>query len=242
MRRTEHYAGFLTSSAKLTLVLGPQPSATVDTEGDDGDENDEAGPSTSTIPQPPPQPQFFIEAWICTICGFSNPPSANEGKPKCQLCGMLRQDLPVSSRPVLVAPVPVAATPRQHDPGLSKSLPDSPSILSANPGPSLSGTSAAIDGSIACPRCTFLNHATMRICEMCSTPLPQAQGSRFAPSRIQASAPTSSAVSRASTPGIPDSIKISFRKGGDKAFYVSLKKALQGKAWETVVSVSRASQ
>ena len=113
--------------------------------------------------------------------------------------------------------------------------------------------------AVACSVCTFLNHPYLRECEMCGTPLPplpSAEGStrsisdtlnssmnspgagslhvtsKSAPS----SRPVSPAPSEARTLVEVDEkeryIKLSFRKGGDKAFYASLKTALQQKEWE----------
>lgn len=217
IRQTDYYAGFLKSSAKVTLVLG-----VAETEGE-GDAGEDVAP---------PQPTFFIEAWICPICSYSNPPSANEGKPKCHLCGVTRDVQATPARPILAAPIPLRAS----ESGISQSLPSSP--IAANfPGPSSSAVPPADNQEIPCPACTFLNHPSMRLCEMCSTPLrvrPRSPPPRPSTSQAgQASVPES----RATTPA-PESMKISFRKGGDKAFYAALKRTLQGKAWETKVGAN----
>ncbi|KAG8943118.1 hypothetical protein FRC04_003198 [Tulasnella sp. 424] len=258
VRHTEFYTGFLSSSSKVTLVLGPPG----DSGGGDDDEPapESTSPATSatTVTQPTTtstsasgqqsSTRFFIEAWICPICSFSNPPSANEGRPKCQLCGVTRDPAAVpAARPAVPQPVLLAPTPIR--PLSAMNVQDSPnSPVDAQP-------SATVNegGSVACPACTFLNHVSMRLCEMCSTPLraPRQQQSTATSSRAEAatgptgdsartsgggsdpSTSTYGAVSRATTPA-PGSevIKISFRKGGDKVWYAVLKKTLLGKAWE----------
>lgn len=86
----------------------------------------------------------------------------------------------------------------------------------------------------------------MRSCEMCSTPLPRlTSASQLGQSTTTKSAP-------ATRPGSPyvaavgedneddadparNMMKLSFRKGGDKAFYAVLKRSLMGKAWEVLI-------
>ncbi|KAG8900824.1 hypothetical protein FRB99_005747 [Tulasnella sp. 403] len=239
VRQTDSYAGFLTSSPKISLAFGTSSTASGDrssltlSEGEsetlvDGSDSGHGPPS------------MFTEAWVCPICSFSNPPSAKEGQPKCQLCGVTRDPaaVPASSQRPILAPVPLPSTSRPQDFGLSKSFPSSPANLSdAHPPPFLRRTPPA-EQSLACPTCTFINHPSMRLCEMCSTPLrarPMAPGQQ---SLVEAQDSTwrlrteSAPASRARTPG-PEIMKISFRKGGDKAFYTALKRTLQEKAWES---------
>ncbi|KAG8920699.1 hypothetical protein FRC00_009640 [Tulasnella sp. 408] len=249
VRQTEFYAGFLKSSSKVTLFLGPPG----DSSGDDDDERtaEAAAPtaSTATTTQPTTtasasgqqaSTRFFIEAWICPICSFSNPPSANEGRPKCQLCGVTRDPAAVpAARPAI--PQPLFAPTPARPPSASALQYDTPS----SPVDSEPAALANDEGGIVCGACTFLNHPSMRICEMCSTPLrvPRQQRSTTTlrksgtvgdSSRTSGGAdPVSGAASRATTPA-PGSevIKISFRKGGEKPWYAALKKTLMGKAWE----------
>lgn len=88
---------------------------------------------------------------------------------------------------------------------------------------------------ITCPRCTFHNHPGMRICEICSAPLP-------VPSLVQRLAIDDS-IARSASPG-PEisgltldedhellSVKFSFRNGGDRVFYERLKNAMIQRKW-----------
>ncbi|KAI0277813.1 EAP30/Vps36 family-domain-containing protein [Russula aff. rugulosa BPL654] len=76
---------------------------------------------------------------------------------------------------------------------------------------------------IGCPACTFLNHPSRAECEICGTTLP----------------PVASVSSRAETPrpeGAGDDstiVRLSFRRGGDKALYAALKRSTLGRAWQT---------
>ena len=96
------------------------------------------------------------------------------------------------------------------------------------------GLPGSANGFITCPRCTFSNHPSMRVCEVCGAALPTQEQ--------VATSPTSKAP-RAASPG-PEiasldlnddvdnvSIKFSFRAGGDKAFYDKLKNAMIQRKW-----------
>ena len=161
-----------------------------------------------------------FESWECEVCANRNPPGLSPAASRiCSLCGVPRTSFPLPTNSVL----------SQH---LSSSLPSSASA-------SLTATSSLNDpkqSSVACPACTFLNHPSLRSCEICSTVLPQLKRD------YTKSAPSSRSI----TPGFDDidqsskkMIKISFRKGGDKAFYAVLKRSLKSKAWEVREPISR---
>ena len=112
-------------------------------------------------------------------------------------------------------------------------------IEMAQPLPPMTADSAppidpiAAGDRISCPTCTFLNHLSMVRCEMCDSLLGTVS---TRPSRPVASSATT--ASRPSTPlpaGVSSDnfVKLSFRKGGDKAFYISLKHTLQSKKWDS---------
>lgn len=206
--QTEHYAGLFKSSPKVTCHLSGQSVGSV-TASSTTDSGKTYAPS---------------ESWECEVCAYRNPPGLSPAAASiCGLCGVPRTAVPQSISPDLSQ----KSQQKQH---LSTSLPSSvsstpaPGAWSSEPQP-LSSTKQ----EIACPACTFLNHPSMRQCELCSTDLPR-------PKRELKSAPTS----RPLTPGSEDEddgspakmIKISFRKGGDKPFYALLKRSLKAKAWE----------
>jgi len=139
----------------------------------------------------------------------------NTSGTQCTLCGVPRDAIET----------PHATT------SLASSLPASSSILHSVSPPKTE--------EIACSACTFLNPTSSTACEICGTALPPNTSSKSAP------------ISRASSPGSqslddPDELeisafKISFRKGGDKAFYSLLKRSLKSKAWAKSGSSPRAS-
>jgi ESCRT-II complex subunit VPS36 len=87
-------------------------------------------------------------------------------------------------------------------------------------------------GSLSCPRCTFQNHPSLRVCEICGASL-----SSVADKRLE----VAKSVGRAESPGpilknSPlqeklDCIKFSFRGGGEKIFFERLKNALVQRKW-----------
>ncbi|KAF7296548.1 GLUE N-terminal domain-containing protein [Mycena chlorophos] len=170
-----------------------------------------AGPSQASAEADEP-----FASWECEVCGYRNPPGRSPAAARvCGLCGVPRDSIP-SSRP--------------STPPLSSSLPASSSL------PSLRPTSDTQERP--CPACTFLNHPALQACEICGTALP-------IPPSIAAS--QSAPSSRPASPDLDDEepedgvrmIKLSFRKGGDKAFYAVLRRSLKSKAW-VVPSVVRA--
>lgn len=81
---------------------------------------------------------------------------------------------------------------------------------------------------LACPACTFLNHPSMRACELCSTPLqaaaPDAPRSDANPARLALDGPEEY------TGGAPY-VKFSFRAGGDTDFHTHLVAAIDAEKW-----------
>ena len=86
-----------------------------------------------------------------------------------------------------------------------------------------------------CPRCTFLNHPSLLNCELCGASLTSVPGGDYAT--------VSELGGRSESPGPmldngnPDldhsieSVKFSFRAGGEKIFYERLKGAMQQRKW-----------
>ncbi|KAG6819147.1 hypothetical protein H0H93_014880 [Arthromyces matolae] len=136
-----------------------------------------------------------FESWECEVCGYRNPPGLSPAAAAiCGLCGVPRASVPSSSS--------------HRSDSLPSSAPSSTMALL-----SLSSPPSTESDSNACTACTFLNHPSLRYCEMCSTELP-----RHSPklSRINKSAPSSRPPSPDpdddNDPTSPHFIKISFRK------------------------------
>ena len=223
VRQTEFYAGFLTSSAKITVFIqtdARQPSTPTDS-------------SSLTLPViTGDEGSASMESWVCPVCSYNNPPTVSEGRPKCVLCGVVRDSRAYTAS--------LIHTPLHRSPSLPSLRPPSfSSDITLVTSLTTSETPTSRLDSIECPACTYLNHPSMASCEICGTTLR----SQKIPSRSSGSTPLSRS-SPSTTPGgtlvepvIPsrDVLRISFRKGGDKQFYNSLKKALMRKAWEVRV-------
>lgn len=199
----------------------------------------------------------FGGSWECPICAFRNPPGLSPSAARiCGLCGVPRDAS--SSLEVPTASSSSSLSPDHHPrsssvPLLSTSLP-SPSFAHPNALDAPTTTNAFDDssspqdgGSIPCPACTFLNHPSLRTCELCETELPRRPSKskgRGTRGTIMKSAP----VSRPSSPDQGDEaeggerpqnmfVRLSFRKGGDKPMYATLKRSLKSKAWEVRICI-----
>ncbi|KAH9887028.1 EAP30/Vps36 family-domain-containing protein [Cubamyces lactineus] len=231
--RTEYYAGLFTSSAKVTLYCNALPAATKDV-GSTNQGTSRSNPST-------------VEFWECEVCSNRNPIGlTSTGSMVCALCGVPRASMKASIE------IPSRSKPTSTMHSVSTSVPSSSLNLAKL---SLSGSSSPSPASpdaenepkeISCIACTFLNNPLLSNCEICGTPLPKKPSRLHPPAK---SAPTS----RPTTPAVdvdedfedtPDKrmIRLSFRKGGDKAFYNVLKRSLLGKAWESKATAASASQ
>ena len=240
VERHEFQASFLRSSAKVTLHPKPlkrgfgslrqhigSPSPLVQKVAS-------ASSPVSRAPSPPvraAEVQVDRGTWICPICTFPNPVPPNFDPtiatdafplPPCLTCG-----IKPNFAHVLKAAISANAK-RAAAPGVDSRSNNSHS--NARAAPSISASDAS--GSIICPRCTFANHPGMRSCEICNSPLPSTQ-----------TAAQPQAYDRPISPGPEianlrldeehenESIKISFRAGGDKTFYERLKNAMIQRRW-----------
>ncbi|KAF8624313.1 hypothetical protein AX15_005943 [Amanita polypyramis BW_CC] len=134
---------------------------------------------------------------------------------ECQVCGYKNPPRLIPST-TTTSICSLCGVPRSSH--LSTSLPVSSSTSPAPP-PEI---------SIACPACTFLNHPSLSNCEICSTPLPPRPATKSAPS----SRPGSPSPAGVDDPDAIQILKLSFRKGGDKPFYATLKNCLKAKPWQ----------
>lgn len=211
-----------------------------------------------------------FDLWECEICGYRNPPGLSpSARNTCGLCGMPRASSSTTTsdtRPrtedkiASTASIPISSARHALGPNLldvqSRSLPTSssstPAPLTSSPRNQNSPLQVTENNqelnTIACSACTFLNHASLRDCEVCGTPLPPRNSPAAGPNLISKSAP----ASRPASPLLDSNalsdksdytersqyIRLSFRKGGDKAFYAALKTALQRKEWLVRRSIS----
>ena len=245
-------AGLFKSSAKITLVPKPSKRSSIQNRPLSGlglpSRSATSSPARSDTPFHLPTPEPASKStgtWICQICFLSNPvPSnfdpqnANEHTPlpPCLSCGVKPTLMHVlkaaisgaTNRPAAAS---ITSNPAQITPGRPKSevWQDRPDIFSATSTQSTTAPTA----SFQCPRCTFLNHPSLLVCEICGAslvsddfptgldrPLPR----RESPGPVLASLPA---------PGkeTDESIKLSFRGGGEKIFLERLKNCMTQRKW-----------
>lgn len=260
VERYEFYAGFLKSSAKITLIpkatkrlsLQSRPPALVPGSGS----STPAARNDSPIHIPAAEPAPASTAtWVCTICSFSNPvpsnfdPStanAHTPLPPCLACGIkptlthvLKATISnAASRqpgPALYTPLPVRPRSQLELSAAQVNDPASPStpIRGSNSSPRTSDP----DASFQCPRCTFLNHPSLLSCEICGGPLIShdlpvglSQQTR---TQTDSPGPFLNTPLSATSQGLdnPESVKLSFRGGGEKIFYERLKGCMTQRKW-----------
>lgn len=228
IRQTEYWIGFLKSSPKITLLLGePNPSST------SLDLQSQSTQSNELLQLP------ASANWTCSVCGFSNLSTH-----QCGLCGIPRPSshhLP--SRPTPPSTKPRSVSAYQSSPNVLQHNPRATSMYDSDQQRVLP-TSLNQSTQQTCPACTFINHSSMTRCEICDSILkptttsnPPSLTKRPSTSSMMNENETRLQHSRATTPAPPASfpsnsyIRLSFRKGGDKAFYNALKTTLQNKAW-----------
>ncbi|KAK4234908.1 EAP30/Vps36 family-domain-containing protein [Achaetomium macrosporum] len=259
VERYEFYGGFLKSSPKITLI--PKAAKRVSLQARSTGLAGAASRSGRSSPatqldgglraSPVEPPPASTATWVCTICSFSNPvPSnfdpttanAHTPLPPCLACGIK----PTLTH-VLKATISNAASRQPATPALHTPLPVRPrpaTEFSATQGSSspfgqdrgASPQSSDPDASFQCPRCTFLNHPSLLSCEMCGGPLiSQDLPAELAQqTRPHAESPGPVLNSFSTVPsGVdnPESVKISFRGGGDKIFYERLKGSMTQRKW-----------
>ena len=251
-------AGFLKSSAKVTLHPRPikkSPFAPPPLAGYGQGKSiaaptrSHASPGLTTGTPPHSQSQG---TWICIICSFSNPVPSNFDPttassgfplPPCLSCGIK------PSFPHVLKAAISAASGRRNSPAPAAGVNSSHAITEDVQARTYSyGPTAAQDpfeiqlkdqqvaqSGIQCPRCTFLNHASLLACELCGSPL--------VPSQLPLVGAPETAPFRAESPGLQadgqttadeselENIKFSFRAGGEKLFYERLKGALTQRKW-----------
>ncbi|XDG06696.1 hypothetical protein ABKA04_006311 [Annulohypoxylon sp. FPYF3050] len=259
VERYEFYAGFLKSSPKVTLIPKPakrgslQSRAAAATSTASGNGGASPSPASDSAYRSPPSgaPQASSATWICTICSFPNPvPSnfdpttanAHTPLPPCLACGIkpaLTHILKASISNATSRQVTTSA-PTHQSPFALPSRPQSTGLVGNDVGsfeggvpPSDRRTSSATSDGFQCPRCTFLNHPSLLSCEICGAPLI----SHDVPKAVMPTQPRTDSpgptLNVASVAGLenPESVKVSFRGGGDKIFYERLKSSMTQRKW-----------
>ncbi|CAJ2512428.1 Uu.00g054430.m01.CDS01 [Anthostomella pinea] len=255
VERYEFYAGFLKSSAKITLIPKPSKRASLQSRATAGTTSSPR-PTLESAFRPPSAapPQASAATWVCTICSFPNPvPSnfdpttanAHTPLPPCLACGIK----PALTH-VLKAAISNVTSRQMTSSGSTPQSPLSGGFGTQKPGsgyedrtasrsaqmgfspPGRANTSTDNDG-FQCPRCTFLNHPSLLSCEICGAPLISHDVSMQViqdQPRTDSPGPT---LNYGNVTGLenPESVKISFRGGGEKIFYERLKGSMTQRKW-----------
>ncbi|PLB50589.1 vacuolar protein sorting protein [Aspergillus steynii IBT 23096] len=240
--RADYQAGFLKSSAKITIYPKPLKNNLDRSRGAGASPSrSQSARSQSPLPQvsgpqiKPPTSQPVNATWICPICSFANPVPSNfdpstattsTSIPPCLACG-------IKPPFTTILKAAIAAAASREGPGMNQVTPRLGHESLAPSGSTRSTVSAQPGTPISCPRCTFVNHPSLLECEICSAPLATAGALR----------PTGGDDNRSESPApffeqgtiknteITSCFKLSFRGGGEKTFHERLKGTLIQRKW-----------
>lgn len=234
--------GFLKSSPKI--ILHPKPAKNKLDRPTSTDTTSPSIPQASNLqpaklhpslaqlrPQKSPSPQPVSATWICSICSFSNPvpsnfdPStatASTNLPPCLACGIKPPFTTVLKAAISAVTnrEPAVASPPQP-------TPETPGV-NGNQSQAFSEAGS----SVACPRCTFVNHPSLMECEICGAPLAAVKHLKINDDERRSESPApffeQDHIKNTET---AESMKLSFRGGGEKALHERLKSALIQRKW-----------
>ncbi|KAG6038550.1 hypothetical protein E4U41_004087 [Claviceps citrina] len=254
----EAHAGFFKSSPKITIYpklskrSSPQNRALSSAASSSRTGTAPPGLRDGAYRPPLEPPQITAATWVCTICSFSNPipvnfdpaaANAHTPLPPCLACGI---------KPSLAHLLKAAINNASQHP--ASSIAQTQSFSGVPPRPVVLDTATTSDlrpstdqnnhmsstgdrgAEFPCPRCTFANHPSLLSCEICGASLLSQTSSKPATgvstARIDSPGPFLNSFSQGRGGiDVVDSIKISFRDGGDKIFYERLKGAVTQRKW-----------
>ncbi|KAK3672089.1 Vacuolar protein-sorting-associated protein 36 [Recurvomyces mirabilis] len=235
IERPEFSARFLKSSPKITLFPKatrrgvPALRSPVPRYASPADALITPGAPTSrpAASPAPPSTRDLNATWVCNVCGMSNavprnfdPATANQHTPlpPCQTCGV---------KPELALILKASISAMSNRP-----TSQTPAAFAKN---GAAGSSPLFPKAInQCPRCTFQNDPSLRECEICGASLTAAsiialQDLNHGRTRPESPGPT--LTGSILDDDTIETIKFSFRAGGEKPFLDRLKGALVQRKW-----------
>ncbi|KAK8091105.1 ESCRT-II subunit protein VPS36 [Apiospora phragmitis] len=256
IERYEFYAGFLKSSAKVTLIPKPAKRSSIQSRAAAAAFSPSSPlPHSSARASPAAPVQVTSATWVCTICSFPNPVPSNFDPTTANVHTPLPPCLACGIKPALTHVLKASinnATSRQAAPGIVarpqsgfSPLPrdtrptadgysgSSPSGADFSPATSTSKLDSGAGSGFHCPRCTFENHPSLLSCEICGAPLiSQDVSPSISPVTPRTDSP-GPVLTTGNVTGLEtlESVKISFRAGGEKIFYERLKVCMVQRKW-----------
>ncbi|KAK3709077.1 Vacuolar protein-sorting-associated protein 36 [Vermiconidia calcicola] len=208
IERTEFYAGFLKSSAKITLF--PKPSKR-NLQG-----------IRSPIPQYAYPSDALVDASATSSRSLGRSPAPARNLNATWACGI---------KPSLALMIKAAVSAMSTRPAASTNTSSQRNSTVSSDLDSCDTQSSALASRqtvVACPRCTFQNDASLPNCEICGASLQNSYASQLV-QRPESPGPTlSGSIIGNDT---IETIKFSFRAGGEKTFLERLKGALVQRKW-----------
>lgn len=178
--------------------------------------------------------------WVCKICSFKNHVPGNihadMEAPKCIACGVpnknFMQDILAKSSENSSISTPIVSTnPCTPNNGL---VDPSPSPVNLTPEPA-SSTDRVPTGQ--CPTCTFINHKSLKFCEMCGTELRSTTfeiNKALKDISIESNPLSLRIEGEEQYTNNQPYIKISFRKGGESQFFQEVATLIDEIKWENL--------
>ncbi|PGG99251.1 hypothetical protein AJ79_08614 [Helicocarpus griseus UAMH5409] len=258
--RVEYQAGFLKSSPKITIYPKPSKRGLGQNRNSSGGSITPQAPTSASPGNPSSSfprsgSPFHSQGastlripnanWVCPICTFSNPVPSNFDPTTANASMTLPSCLACGIKPPFTTILKAAIASASSHGGTSGSLAFRPSLgnqqdssKSAGDGDppatlnSSHNLSASTDSGISCPRCTFANHPSLLECEICGAPLKKKDATAISqtPNRSDSPAPLFRTTNLDNTE-ICESVKLSFRGGGEKIFQERLRSALVQRKW-----------